>query len=123
MTFQEFLATLTDEDLDFIAGLDYGQDVALHREALEITIANGGVVDTDTQGVWYPLEVLELGRHVLQAGRERAYALCAGIVLQTGAQDDEAENLVENHAEDIAALPDDLRAMLQAMILDQIAGR
>ncbi len=122
MTFREFMATVTDAERDFIAGLDYGQDRASHRKALDVVIANGGIVDTTTQGVWFPMEVLELGKNALCKGHEREYALCAGIVLQTGRTGDEVEDMVENHADDIAALPDSLRMMLQEMITERMTG-
>jgi hypothetical protein len=91
MTFQEFLATVTEEERDFVARLDYGQDFDTHRKALDVAIANGGVVDTAIQGGWFPLEVLELGRNVCQSGHEREFVLCAGIVLQTASIGDEVE--------------------------------
>jgi hypothetical protein len=89
---------------------------------LDVAIANGGIVDTTSQGVWFPMEVLELGKNALCKGHEREYALCAGIVLQTGRTGSEVEDMVENHAEDIAALPDPLRTMLQKMIIDRMTG-
>jgi len=79
-------------------------------------------VDTPRQGVWFPLEVLELGKNALQAGHEREFVLCAGIVLQTGQTGDEAEDLVENHAEEIRRLPEHLRSMLETMITEKMDG-
>jgi hypothetical protein len=122
MRFIDFLATVTDEERDFVAGLDHGQDRAGHRKALDVAIANGGVVDTATQGVWFPMEVVELGRNALSKGHEREYALCVGIVLQTGRIGDEIDDMVENHAADIAALPESLKLMLQEMIMERMTG-
>ncbi len=122
MRFKEFLATVTEEERDFVARLDYRQDHAAHRKALDQAITNGGFVDTVSQGVWFPLEVLELGKNALQSGHEREFVLCAGIVLQTAQTGDEAEDLVENHADEIRRLPEDLRSMLEAMITEKIDG-
>ncbi|MBA4386828.1 MAG: hypothetical protein C0404_02535 [Verrucomicrobia bacterium] len=120
MTFQEFIGTITAAELDFIAGLNYGQDHDAHRKALDVVIANGGVVDTAKQGVWFPLEVVELGRNSLQKGREREFALCVGIVLQTGRVGDEAQELLEQHMDEINSLPNDLRTMVEIMIEESI---
>jgi hypothetical protein len=118
MTFKEFLATVTEEERDFVARLDYGQDHGNHRKALDHAITNGGVVDIANQGVWFPLEVLELGRNALQPGHEREFVLCAGIVLQSDKTGDEAEDLMQNHADEIRRLPEDLRSMLEGMITE-----
>ena len=120
MKFQEFIKTITPAELDFISRLDYGQDYDKHRKALDLVIANGGIVDTAKQGVWFPLEVLDLGKNVLEPGHEREYALCMGIVLQTGSIGDEAEQFVDNHYELIKVLPDDLRIMLEDMVMKTI---
>ncbi|MGQ4828638.1 hypothetical protein, partial [Enterococcus faecalis] len=60
MTLAELLSSLTPEERDFIASRDYGADKARHRAALDVVIANGGIVDFDAQGVWHPYEVIEL---------------------------------------------------------------
>jgi hypothetical protein len=122
MTFQEFIGTITPAELDFIARLDYGQDFEEHRKTLDLAIANGGVVDTAKQGVWFPLEVIDLGKNCLLPGHEREYALCMGIVLQTGSIGDEAEQFVDSHMEEIKSLPDNLRKMLEEMIMKAIDG-
>jgi hypothetical protein len=113
---------VTDAERDFIAGLDYGQDRATHRKAPDVAIANGGVVDTTAQGVWFPMEVPELGKNALCKGHGREYALCVGIVLRTGRTGDEVEDMVENHAADIASLPDSPGKMLQETIAERMTG-
>ena len=122
MIFRDFLATITEAERDFVSRLDYGQKHEEHRRALDRVIANGGVVDTASQGVWFPMEVLELGRNFLQPGHEREFVLCAGIVLQTGRTADEAEDMVVNHADEIRRLPEDLKLMLEAMITERMGN-
>ena len=120
MTFPEFIKTITEAERDYISQLDYGQDAETHRKALDIVLANSGVVDTEQQGVWHPLEVIELGRNELVAGHEREFALCAGITLLTGSIGDEAEQIIDCHMEEIKSLPTDLREMLEEMVMKSI---
>jgi hypothetical protein len=120
MKFEDFLATISDAERGFIAHLDYGQDADAHRKAIDEAIANGGVVDTVAQGVWFPLEVFDLGKNVLKPGHEREYALCICIVLKTGSVGDEAEQCVENQMANIKSLPDDLRTMIEGMLMKSI---
>jgi hypothetical protein len=51
-----------------------------HRRQLDSVIALGGSVDMKLQ-CWYPYEVIELCKNSLEAGHEREFAACAGIVL------------------------------------------
>ena len=80
MTLPEYLNSLTESERDFIAELDYGQDAALHREELNRVIENGGNADLDNQ-LWYPYEVIELGKNWLQKNHEREFVACAAIIL------------------------------------------
>ena len=121
MTLQELLQSLTDSERDFIAQLDYGQAPGTHRKALDAVIANGGVVDCDRHGVWFPLEVIELGANELHPGHKRAYAACVGLVLMNGFVGDEAERIVDHQMEAIEALPADLRGLIEELILEAIA--
>jgi len=122
MIFREFIETVTAAELDYIARLDYGQDFDTHRKALNVVIADGGVVDTALQGVWFSLEVIELCRNSLQPGHGREFALCAAITLKTGSVGDEAERLVDYHMDEIQSLPDGLREMLEKMLGESING-
>src|SRR5690349_20452564 len=82
MTLSQLLRSMSDAERDFIAGLDYGAERKLHRAALDTVIEHDGEVIFDTQGAWYPYEVIELGKNWLQEGHEREYAACMGIVLR-----------------------------------------
>jgi hypothetical protein len=120
MKFEDFIASITDAERDFIARLDYGQDCDTHRKAIDKAIANGGIVDTAAQGVWFPLEVFDLGKNALEPGHEREYALCMGIVLKTGFIGDEAEQCIDYQMDNIKSLPDDLRTMIEEMLIASI---
>ena len=73
MTLAHLLRSLSDPERDFIAGLDYGADRAMHRAALDTVIEHDGEVDFDTQGYWYPYEVIELGKNWFQEEIGRAH--------------------------------------------------
>ena len=82
MNLSQLLQSLSDVERDFIANLDYGADSGKHRAALDAVIERRGDVDFETKGVWYPYEVIELGKNCLKEGHEREYAACMGIVLK-----------------------------------------
>ncbi len=116
MNLDGLLKSLTDEERDFIASLDYGNDADRHRSALDDVISNGGVVDFKSKGYWYPYEVIELGKNWLQSGHEREYAACLGIVfsnLERGAdQSNDLEWIIENQADSVSQLPLELKDMI-----------
>jgi len=120
MILNALLESLTEEERDFIAALDYGNDADQHRSALDDVIADGGIVDFELKGYWYPYEVIELGKNWLQSGHEREYAACLGIVLKNmerGAdQSNDVEWIIENEADSISQLPADLNAMITALV-------
>ena len=116
MTLPSLLQSLTNDEREFIAGLDYGNDAEQHRYALDKVIASSGIVDFESHGYWYPYEVIELGKKWLQEGHEREYAACLGIVLkniETGNdQSNDLEWIIENQADSISQLPSELRDMI-----------
>ena len=120
MTLSSLLRTLTHEERDFITRLDYGQDCEQHYVALEKVIAADGLVDFDILGNWYPYEVIELCANSLQSGHEREYAACLGIVLQNFASSNdipiEVELIIDNQSESISRLPNELKAMVTALV-------
>ena len=119
MTLSQLLRSLSGSERDFIAALDHGADREVHRAALDTVIERDGDVDFDAQGVWYPYEVIELGKNWLQEGHEREYAACMGIVLRNieAGRDrcNDLEDILEQHYSSIQSLPDVLRE-----IIDQI---
>ncbi len=117
MTLDELLRSLTRAERDFIAARDYGADKEKHRAALDVVIANGGIVDFHAQGVWHPYEVIELCKNVLEPGHEREYAACLGIVLlnvkEGGDRSNDVEYVLESQRDAIDRLPEELRRMLE----------
>jgi hypothetical protein len=119
MKIESLLSSLTDSERNYIAKLDYQQDVERHRSALDSVIENGGIVDFQVLGSWYPYEVIELGKNVLSEGHEREYAACMGIVLKNmmlGSDDRNEPDSILDMYPIIEQLQDDLRSMLNTMI-------
>ena len=120
MTLVDLLSSLTPQERDFIASRDYGDDKERHRAALDVVIANGGVVDFDAQGVWHPYEVIELAKNDLRPGHEREFAACIGIVLLNvklgGDRTNNAEDVVQAQSEALERLPESLRALLTPLM-------
>jgi len=83
-------------------------------------IERQGEVDFDTQGFWYPYEVIELGKNWLQEGHEREYAACMGIVLRNieagRDRSNDLEDILAQHYDSIRALPHDLHEMIDLQI-------
>lgn len=120
MTLPQLLRSLSDSERDFIAALDYGADREAHRAALDTVIEREGDVAFESQGFWYPYEVIELGKNWLQEGHEREYAACMGIVLRNieAGRDrcNGLEDILELHYAAIQRLPDDLRELVDQLI-------
>lgn len=115
MVVSELLNSLTDEELSFIAGLDYGTDLVRHLKALRGVITRGGNVHMETE-YWYPYEVIELGKNAIQVGHEREYAACMALVFLNMASGQDKMNdvpyLLESQSENMALLPSYLQDML-----------
>ncbi|NJL02966.1 MAG: hypothetical protein HC838_01890 [Spirulinaceae cyanobacterium RM2_2_10] len=115
MTAPELLKSLTEAELRFIAGLDYGADIERHLSALRDVIARGGAVQMDSE-VWFPYEVIELGKNDLKKHHEREYAACMAIVLQNIASGtdkmNDASYIIETQLENIALLPSQLQHLV-----------
>jgi hypothetical protein len=90
----DFLASLSEAERDYIANLDYEREVDEHRRQLDIVIAKGGAVDLENQ-LWYPYEVIDLGKHCLFKGHEREFVACNGIVLLNLSRGNDRSNDVE----------------------------
>ena len=120
MTLPSLLESLTNDEREFIARLDYGNDVGKHRAALDAVIASGGLVDFNEQGCWYPYEVIELGKNCLEEKHEREFAACLGIVLKNIESGHDNSNslewIIENQADAISRLSPELRAMITELI-------
>jgi hypothetical protein len=75
-----FVLTASEQELWFIAGLDYGQSQEEHFQALKELIfqRNGTFLPTNS---WFPYEVIELGANTAQVGHEREFAICSLLVI------------------------------------------
>lgn len=77
--FEEIVFSITDKELNYIAALDYQQDVEEHKRNLKKVIFEHHGLFTLYR---YSYEVIELGRHYVQTGNEKAFAICNCIVAQ-----------------------------------------
>ena len=75
-----FISTATESELNFIAGLDYGQNQDQYFMALKDLVfqRNGEFKDGDN---WFPYEVIELGANSIRKGHEREFAFCTLLVI------------------------------------------
>lgn len=119
MTLQELLESLTDDERNFISGLDHGDDLAEHRAQLDLVIENQGAIDAEEQ-LWYPYSVIEIGKNMLQAGHEREYAACTGIILHNVILGNDKMNNVQQivamNAPQISTLPEDLKNLINGFV-------
>ncbi len=109
------ISTVTDSELRFIAERDYGQGADEYLVALRRVIFEQRGVPCDGQH-WYPYEVVELGSHALEPGREREFALCTLLVIEAALGGfDKNVDLAEKRAymaRDYDALPPELRDVI-----------
>jgi hypothetical protein len=116
--FADFLTSLPEVERNYLAHLDNGEDVDEHREQLDALIAAGGNADLDSQH-WYPYEVIDLGKHFLESGHERAFVACNGIVLlniSTGEDKcNDIDYILPNFRSFAPQIAEDLVAMIEAL--------
>jgi hypothetical protein len=106
----------SDEELVFIASLDYGQGADKHLAALRRVLSErGGIVGDDQH--WYPYEVIELGANWLQTGHEREFALCTLLVIENVAAGADTSTDIVAKLADQAADYDRLPVPLRDLIL------
>lgn len=77
--FEEVVFSISEEELDYISGLDYGQYVEDFRRDLKKVIF-------EFEGLFVvnkpSYEVVQLGRHFAYEGHEREFAICNCLVAQ-----------------------------------------
>ena len=119
MNFAELLESLTDDERNFIANLDHGDDQEEHREQLDVVIQKKGLVDADAQ-LWYPYAVIEIGKNMLQPGHEREFTACIAIVLYNVLEGSDKMNnvaqVISMFAHQISSLPDELRDIINGFV-------
>ena len=105
------IQSATEEELAFIAALDYGLDKVVHLEALRsVCYAQRGELVTGQY--CFPYEVIQLGSNSLKSGHEREFAICTLLVIAAAANFDPAPDLeskLADRAQDYDRLPADLR--------------
>ena len=77
----ELLRSVTDDELRFIASLDYGVAQDEHYEALKKVLHEQKGLFQEGQ-YWCPYEVVELGANSVKPGHEREFTICTLLVLQ-----------------------------------------
>jgi hypothetical protein len=114
------IATITDDELRFIASADYGQDIDTHMAALRRVFEQKGKFEADQS--WHPYEVVELTSHTLKPGHEREFALCTLLILQAVAdgadRHTDLELKFDDRAADYQALPPELRDAILAAYME-----
>ena len=119
MNLGELLVSLTDDERNFISGLDHGDDQAEHREQLDIVIENQGMIDAEDQ-LWYPYSVIEMGKNVHHVGHDREFAACVGIVLHNVIEGADKMNnvaqIIATFSHQIASLPEELKDMINGFV-------
>lgn len=106
------IKSISENEMAYIAGLDYGQDSEQHLESLRSVIfAQNGVLRKGQ--TWFPYEVIELGANVLITGHEREFSICTLLVIQAVVCGfDSSTDLVaklSDRAQDYDLLPPNLR--------------
>lgn len=115
MNLPDFLASLTNEEKEFISGLDYHDRQEEHRKALDELIRRNGNMNPETD-LWCPYEVIELGKNWLQEGHEREFVACAAIVLHNIIEGIDKMNNVEINMSVVMEHFDELKVEHQELL-------
>jgi len=76
-----FISSISVKEMQFISGLDYGNDASRHEQALrELIFDRSGKFEEGEY--WFPYEVVELGSNALQVGHEREFTICTLLVIE-----------------------------------------
>jgi hypothetical protein len=114
MTLEQLLNSLSNDELQFIAAADYGEEQEAHLAALRNVVSAQGHLSEEQY--WYPYEVIELRAHALEPGHEREFAACTLLVIQAVVDGyDSATPLgqkLADRAQDYDRLPSELRDMV-----------
>lgn len=124
-TLASLIPLVTDAELSFIAGLNYGLDFDRQLAALHEVLQVQQACFIEGQ-YYYPYEVVELGAHSIALGHEREFVLCTLLVINaviTGF--DSATDLTEKFAMTATvydALPEDLKEVVLKAYLEADGG-
>lgn len=115
-----FLLTASEDELWFIAGLDYGQDQEQHFFALKELIfkRHGSLLSTNT---WLPYEVIELGANSASIGHEREFVICSLLVIHNVTNGFDTWTELEEKFSN-ASIPLNMPSELTEILLEQYAN-
>jgi len=109
--------TLSEDELKFIAGRDYGVEVERHLEALKKVVFDQDGYLGEGQ-YWFPYEVIELCSYSLEPGHAREFVACTLLVIRNvvGGYDrtHDLSEMFDNHATFYAELPPELSEQVMA---------
>lgn len=117
----ELVKSITEDEIDFIAHADYGQNADQHSKALRELIFEQDCIVTDDQ-YWYPYECIELIRWTCKEGHMREFAFCNIIIaisIISGADNtNDPDRMLKTIPHEYDKLPDDLREIVLSMLLN-----
>jgi len=112
------VSTASKNELNFIAGLDYGQDQHKHYEALSdlIFMRKGEFQRCDN---WFPYEVIELGANSIHVGHEREFVICSLLVIHAVGSGFDTWTNLENKFSNLDSSLDELSTDLADLLLHE----
>ena len=105
----DFIQSISENEIEYIANLDYGQDNEKHKVALKNLIFNQ-VCKSLPEQHWFPMEVIELGSYSLSKGHEKEYTICTLLLLMN--VPDDINNLFESQSKTYDLLPNKYRDLI-----------
>lgn len=112
-----FIESVSEVELDYIAAADYGRDVDRHKKALkDLIFSQHGVMHKDQY--WYPYEVVELRRWSCQQGHEREFAICHLIIALSIIAGTDISNCPTSMLEDLSHEYEKLPKEIYTLVID-----
>ena len=115
------ISSVTEDELAFIAALDYGQKSEQHLVALRQVIFEQDGIPAAGQ-IWFPYEVIELGARHLESDHAREFAICTLLVIGAVEGGFDSSTDLSQKFHDRAAGYDRLPIALRAEILAAYAN-
>jgi hypothetical protein len=118
----EYLKGLTENELQFIASLDYGTQAEKHHNSIKSVITRDGIIHMETE-YWFPYEVIELGANHLEIGHEREYTGCLLIIIINVLNGNDMTKFLDDYLYDrsttISALPESEKLLIENLYFSQ----
>jgi hypothetical protein len=115
----QFIKSLTEDEIWFIAGLDYKADLEKHYSALKKVLVRNGNIEMATEN-WFPYEVIELGANDLIPGHQREFTACLLIVMMNIKFGTDKTKDLDQYISDRLDFINSLGADLKNLIIDGI---